>query len=49
MRNRNEKIFDFQLYSRPLVYDGINSFKKLLSSTILIKGMRGLGVEAQKI
>ena len=48
MSNHNEKNFDFQLYSRQLVCDGITSFKKLMNSKILIFGMRGLGVEVSK-
>ena len=48
MKDEKEKYFDFQLYSRQLVCDGITSFKKLMSSTILIYGMRGLGVEVAK-
>ena len=48
MKNINEKNYDFQLYSRQLVCDGITSFKRLMSSTILIYGMRGLGVEVAK-
>ena len=47
MSNHAEK-FDFQLYSRQLVCDGITSFKKLMSSKIFIYGMRGLGVEVSK-
>ena len=43
-----EKRFDFQLYSRQLVCDGITSFRKLMCSKILIYGMRGLGVEVAK-
>ena len=48
MKNQTEKPFDFQLYSRQLVCDGITSFKKLMNSKILIYGMRGLGVEIAK-
>ena len=48
MINQKEKYYDFQLYSRQLVCDGITSFKKLMSSTILIYGMRGLGIEVAK-
>lgn len=48
MKSEKEKYFDFQLYSRQLVCDGITSFKKLMSSSILIYGMRGLGVEVAK-
>ena len=48
MSSQKEKHFDFQLYSRQLVCDGITSFKKLMSSRILIYGMRGLGVEVAK-
>ena len=48
MNNQQEKNFDFQLYSRQLVCDGITSFKKLMTSKILIYGMRGLGVEVAK-
>ena len=48
MKDKKEKNFDFQLYSRQLVCDGITSFKKLMCSTILIYGMRGLGVEVAK-
>ena len=48
MNNQLEKHFDFQLYSRQLVCEGITSFKKLMCSKILIYGMRGLGVEVAK-
>ena len=48
MKNQKEKSFDFQLYSRQLVCDGINSFKKLMKLKILIYGMSGLGVEVAK-
>ena len=46
--NNNKEKFNFQLYSRQLVCDGITTFKKLMNSTILICGMRGLGVEVAK-
>jgi ubiquitin-activating enzyme E1 len=48
MENQDDKSFDFQLYSRQLVCDGINSFKKLIKLKILIYGMSGLGVEVAK-
>ena len=48
MSKQIEKYFDFQLYSRQLVCDGITSFRKLMCSKILIYGMRGLGVEVAK-
>ena len=48
MNKQIEKHFDFQLYSRQLVCDGITSFRKLMCSKILIYGMRGLGVEVAK-
>ena len=48
MSKQIEKQFDFQLYSRQLVCDGITSFRKLMCSKILIYGMRGLGVEIAK-
>ena len=48
MSNQTEKHFNFQLYSRQLVCDGITSFRKLICSKILIYGMRGLGVEVAK-
>lgn len=48
MKGQNEKSFDFQLYSRQLVCDGINSFKKLMKLKILIYGMSGLGIEVAK-
>ena len=48
MSKQIEKHFDFQLYSRQLICDGITSFRKLMCSKILIYGMRGLGVEVAK-
>lgn len=48
MNNEKKKSFDFQLYSRQLVCDGMTCFQKLMNSKILIYGLRGLGVEVAK-